>query len=72
MNQDQLKKIFDFVKKFTLIFRSLQVERISWPFFNYLNTNSLTMVRKTVILKHGTMLDGLNVRVKIQKHSAEL
>ena len=35
MNQDQLKKIFDFVKKFTLIFRSLQVERISWPFFNY-------------------------------------
>lgn len=29
------KKIFDFVKKFTLIFRSLQVERISWPFFNY-------------------------------------
>ena len=55
MNQDQLKKIFDFVKKFTLFF-----------------TNSLTMVRKTVILKHGTMLDGLNVRVKIQKHSAEL
>ena len=32
MNQDQLKKIFDFVKKFMLIFRSLQVERISWPF----------------------------------------
>lgn len=29
------KKIFDFVKKFTLIFRRLQVERISWPFFNY-------------------------------------
>ncbi|AEN78333.1 hypothetical protein [Ligilactobacillus ruminis] len=26
------KKIFDFVKKFMLIFRSLQVERISWPF----------------------------------------
>lgn len=71
MNQDQLKKIFDFVKKFTLIFRSLQVERISWPFLIFF-TNSLTLVLKTVILKHGTMLDGLNVRIKIQKHSAEL
>ena len=70
MDQDQLKKIFDFVKKFMLIFRSLQVERISWPFL--IITNSLTLVRKTVILKHGTMLDGLNVRIKIQKHSAEL
>ena len=26
------KKIFDFVKKFMLIFRNLQAERISWPF----------------------------------------